>query len=370
MIKQLKNMEERIIMKTISLTRKKMDKWLDRYYQTHDIDDTYFLVRHDHQVEIISFIQVDSLYRECLPIENDDSFKMTMVSPYLDKFDIIESFNLEETRAFLKRYGNDYTFIDDCFTFNLFDDEEWFEDCFEQKIPKSFLFITKKLERELKSAIRTRKKDYDFQERMKKQRYERGYSDSDVWNMFDWFIDTARPILKQLVKEHHGFPSTLDVDYFEKHKQELGVESYDEWVVWPHDENSEGYRIRSEANKSCSQQWEDILNRLIFLLDEMDENTCSLHNPYEEKWWDYHQQFSKKYPKHGDELKTDEELQRDRESHTWLHVGPERDPDFGDDYKKITKKFLDYDRKIAKYRDTCKNEFFKLFSKYFWDLWD
>ena len=41
-----------------------------------------------------------------------------------------------------------------------------------------------------------------------------------------------------------------------------------------------------------------------------------------------------------------------------------------DDVKELTKNWLEECQAIDKYRDDCKNEFFELFSKYFWSLWD
>ena len=356
-------------MKIVQMTKKRLNKWLDKYFKTHDIKDSYFLIRYDHTVELITFIRnTENEYQEALPTPTFD--EIIPVGSYLEKFEIIECLNAEEAVMLVLQYEGDYSFIDDCLTYKVFDDAEWFKDCYDQEVPDSFINISKKLKRELKQIIKVRKKDAKREEKAKQQRYERGYADSDVWNLCNWFICTTRPMLQDLAKNHMGFPATIDYEYYEKHKNELGVNSYDEWCCWPSDKDSEEYKRRSTANELCSQYWTDILNQMIFLLNEMDEDTCSKQNPYQEQWWHYHELFDKKYPKHGDELKTPEELQRDKDTHTWLHVGPERDPEFGKEYIKVQKKFLDYNKKISKYRDTCKNKFFKLFSKYFWDLWD
>ena len=78
--------------------------------------------------------------------------------------------------------------------------------------------------------------------------------------------------------------------------------------------NEEGVLV----NDKCHEEWDAVLDKMIFLLGEMDEESCTKKNPHE----------------------------------------------VGDDG------WLKEEENIAKYRDDCKNEFFKLFSEFFWDLWD
>lgn len=40
------------------------------------------------------------------------------------------------------------------------------------------------------------------------------------------------------------------------------------------------------------------------------------------------------------------------------------------EYKDISKKYFDYERKLDKYREQKKNEAFNLLKKYFFGLWD
>lgn len=51
---------------------------------------------------------------------------------------------------------------------------------------------------------------YNF--RVKCQRYKRGYSYSDVWNMFDWFVSTVKPMLIHLRDYGIGIPGELYVE--------------------------------------------------------------------------------------------------------------------------------------------------------------
>lgn len=107
-----------------------------------------------------------------------------------------------------------------------------------------------------------------------------GYDEYAEWETFDWFIDTMRSILPKYRSEHHGYPV----------------------VSWDDEEK----QIQSEI------EYDSDLNRMISLLDDMDEDSPK----YE----------AEKYQK---------------------------------DCKKI------YEEMYA-----AKDEFFKLFAKHFYTLWD
>ena len=168
-----------------------------------------------------------------------------------------------------------------------------------------------------------RKKNEEYRERMRKQRYDRGFSDEDVWNINSWFIKTVRPMLLQLRDIHVGSPSFPDL-------QCVNGEDHDESTV--HD------------------RWDNILDRMIFLLGEMDEETRTVRNPFEEE-------FEKNTENHT--LIVTENGERKLQTMT-------EDPE----YQEVSKKYFEAEKEIAAYMDTCKNEFFELFSAHFWDLWD
>ena len=41
------------------------------------------------------------------------------------------------------------------------------------------------------------------------QRFRRGYSDGDVWEMRDWFLRSAKPMLRQLSRKAFDYPEEL-----------------------------------------------------------------------------------------------------------------------------------------------------------------
>ena len=115
-----------------------------------------------------------------------------------------------------------------------------------------------------------------------------GYDKSAIWGTFDWFIDTMRSVL---LRYKSGRVSTPII-----------IENY------PYDIRTDQDRQIVEDNKS---KWNSIVERMIELLDDMDEE-----NPIYE--YEYGYDFIKKY----------EAIEQ------------------------------------------AKNEFFELFSKYFYELWD
>lgn len=108
------------------------------------------------------------------------------------------------------------------------------------------------------------------------QRMKHGYDDTDSWEIYSFFLNTVKPLLEQYRENHYGVPMLHGYE-----------QNYDD----------------------TEKEWNSIIDRMIFLLGEMNENN---------------------------------HLEKD-------------------DY--LTK---DYD----KYMNECKDEFFQLFSKYFYYLWD
>ena len=125
------------------------------------------------------------------------------------------------------------------------------------------------------------------------QRGKRGYSDRDVWEIDNWFLNIIIPMLEQLKKIKHGYPVNL-----------------------------------------TPEQWDNILDRMIFCFKEANDSTCSMINEYEEKFI----------------LET-----------------------FGNpskDNKELKQNFIKRANEIEEYQLKMEKEGFQLFSKYFHNLWD
>ena len=89
------------------------------------------------------------------------------------------------------------------------------------------------------------------------QRFRKGYSDSDVWEMRDWFIKTAKPMLKELSAKAYNYPEEVGEEQWRALLLEM-AELLDVIDVWDdsaarkaagvaEDDNSEEARERIHA---------------------------------------------------------------------------------------------------------------------------
>ncbi len=109
---------------------------------------------------------------------------------------------------------------------------------------------------------------------------------------------------------------------------------------------------------------------MIFLLTEMDADKCSMKNPYEKAYKGLNRKFRRELGWFGEKAKTPEELAEEKAKGSSRMYSPWDFPDRYPTAKEINGKYFEYETKIDEYRDKCKDEFFELFSKYFWMLWD
>ncbi|MBQ8317900.1 MAG: hypothetical protein IJX85_06150 [Lachnospiraceae bacterium] len=176
--------------------------------------------------------------------------------------------------------------------------------------------------------------------RYSKQRVERGYCDMDRWRMHEYL----RSLMLEMLQDHRGnrlgSPSRLGKDYVD----ERGI----------------------LVNETCHSEWDKVLDHMIFLLKEMDEDSCSKKNPYEEEHLEAHKEFEEKYGFLGVNLRTPEEIESDNKSgYTTMHTM--RD---APEYAEIEKRYMEEDMKLSEYRNQCKDEFFDMMKEHFMDLWD
>lgn len=138
------------------------------------------------------------------------------------------------------------------------------------------------------------------------QRGIRGYADCDVWDIDYWFLNTIIPMLKQFNKTKHGYPGNI-----------------------------------------TAEEWDKIIDKMIFYFTESDEQKCSKQNQYKDQfnniiWQDGILYFDK------NKLTKTEYKQ----------------------YNNIRHKYFQREKELSQYREKKKNQAFKLFSEYFWHLWD
>lgn len=254
----------------------------------------------------------------------------------------------EELRNKNEISGKEDKLILECFHYKIFKEEpsatfkKRFKADYGFDYPEYVSDISDKLAKDLQKRIKHLKEDEAFEEKCRAQRAKRGYADADTWAIDNWFIRTMAPMLKQLRKVHCGYPTCFITDINDSAKTE----------------------------EEDNEKWNQVLDRMIFLLNEMDEDKCTMKNPYKREFYRISSDFRRKYGLFGEKAKTPEMLVEE-ENEPGVHMCTAADfPDIYPTARQVREHFFDSERKIDEYRDQCKNDFFDLFSKYFWCLWD
>ena len=162
------------------------------------------------------------------------------------------------------------------------------------------------------------------------QRIWKGYCDYDIFSIDHWFMKIMPEMLKVFKETRHGSP--------------VAVNCHSHIVFL--DEEERNQNVHDERDKN--------LDRMIFLLGEMDEVSCSQQNPYADAYFEAVQKFMESPVEHADESRT------------------YRYPDLKEypEYRELHKNYHAEEKRLNQYRLDCKQEFFELFEKHFYDLWD
>jgi len=155
------------------------------------------------------------------------------------------------------------------------------------------------------------------------QRARKGYSFRDVWSIDYWFMEIIPNMLTDLKNNKRGCPAQF-------------VNSDDD-----------------QDFEKGMKKWQNVLDRMIFCFREINDDTCSMKNEYEDEY------FSQRYE--GKSFK--DMFIKNEDGKTYSLIEGKVDPKLEENYRK---KMLE----IEAYKDNMKNEGFELFNKYFWNLWD
>lgn len=196
------------------------------------------------------------------------------------------------------------------------------------------------------NAINDEKDLLDRKKNWEKQRAERGFSDKDVWDISYWFLTVMPEMLTQFRDNMTGVPASISVKALNRSVKHRDKED--------------------DINKA---KWEEIIDRMIFLLKEMDEETCSMKNVYEKEVVAAEKEFESKYGMFGCNFEKLNNIKHDDSSPGKRIYFYHDDPDHPE-WKVLSAKSMYQDLMISNYRDKCREEFFNLFSQWFWDLWD
>lgn len=150
------------------------------------------------------------------------------------------------------------------------------------------------------------------------QRITRGFSDGDIWWM-ETYLQMLLPDMLQYLKDHRmGSPVCLN-------------------------------RTDKPEDDSCHEEWDKVLDQMIFLWRESYEYSSSQKNPCEEAYSELLKKFFDKYEDLGTGL-------------AMMHCDPK--------YKKVWDKYKQEEEKIILYRAECKNKALDMLKEYFCCLWD
>ena len=166
-------------------------------------------------------------------------------------------------------------------------------------------------------------KSFFVSKKWAKQRARKGYCELDTYSVSDWFLNTLPDMLEEIKKNYTGYPDELK-----------------------------------------EQEWNEILSRLIFLLREANDDTCSKVNPYDKEYNFMLKEFRAKYGEWGEKLLTNEEKAEAKKNGSSRIYFPSDMPE----YKDICELHSEEERKLNAYRDQCNNEALELFSKWFYRL--
>lgn len=172
------------------------------------------------------------------------------------------------------------------------------------------------------------------------QRARRGYCDTDLYSIRDWFLSIIPDMLLEYKDSRNSSPC-------------IGEDG--EHITTGESHDYDFY----------SKNWDKILDRMIFLFREANEDTCSKKNPYDEEYNKAYDEFIEKYGVDGEKLRTEEENEYyNRTGNITMHF-------LGDapEYKDIHDKHMAAWSEIEEYREKCRVEAMELFTKYMNDLW-
>ena len=187
-----------------------------------------------------------------------------------------------------------------------------------------------------------------FEKKCWKQRAKKGYSDQDVWNIERWFLDIMPRMIQEMRDNLHSFPDFATSFPGESHA-----------VI-----------MKDEKDPPGMIEWKNTLDRMRFLLSEMNEDSCSYKNPYKKEYEKTNDEFIKKYGILGDKLKSKKQKKEEKKKGSYSMMTPRDFPDLYPGYDELENNYFKYVQNKHYYMDRCREEFFQLFSRHFWSMWD
>lgn len=177
-----------------------------------------------------------------------------------------------------------------------------------------------------------------------------------------------------------GLIALMDNQYKIKSNRESGDGRFDVSLI-PREKRYPGTRTGSPGylgenytnengilvNDTCHEEWNCILDKMIFLWREAEKDTCSQKNPFDEAHSKAMDEFTERFGLFGNKLQTEKELEENRKrgGGGTIHFMDELP-----EYKEISDKYREEEKRLEEYRRKCKDEAIDMLKQYFYDLWD
>ena len=119
------------------------------------------------------------------------------------------------------------------------------------------------------------------------------------------------------------------------------------------------------VNDTCHEEWNCILDKMIFLWREAEKDTCSQKNPFDEAHSKAMDEFTERFGLFGNKLQTEKGLEENRKrgGGGTIHFMDELP-----EYKEISDKYREEEKRLEEYRRKCKDEAIDMLKQYFYDL--
>lgn len=183
-----------------------------------------------------------------------------------------------------------------------------------------------------------------------RQMRKKGYCEYDLYSISNWFIKVVPNMIDEIRLKRYGVPGVL----LEEAGKSYNVDFQKDYFNLPKD-------VQDKIEKKANSKWDEILSKMVFLLREVNEDTCSKKNPYEEEYYKAREEFTTKYGDFGEKLLTKEDKEYAKKTGGrrayFMYDLPE--------YTEIHNKYFEEEGKIYEYREACQGEGLEMFVNWF-----
>lgn len=205
-------------------------------------------------------------------------------------------------------------------------------------------------------------KDWFYERKYRRQRAKNKYSIDMCFSIDYTLLEILPKMLEEMRKMKHGYPQMED------HFPEVDLFSLDfkvDCLRKLEEEFKEADFDKPDLDDDFTR-WQIILMRMIYCLQQADENQTEIENKYYEE---FHRQSwpdtsnTKKFKDFWNTITEPVKFDKKGKPKLYKFKQNEVDPELKENYFKEVEK-------INKYKDDMKTEAFNLINKYFWCLWD